>query len=92
MLDIKRVLSKSDYNHRYPMCVSLFKKSADTQSLYIYDISTETLSKLQSETSRTRVHICSSSKEVAERSVPRLSICVILQSDHILGCGLYHGP
>ncbi|TVY45847.1 putative 3-hydroxyisobutyrate dehydrogenase, mitochondrial [Lachnellula subtilissima] len=52
----------------YPMCVSLFKKSTDTQSLYIYDISTETLSKLQSETSTTRVHICSSSKEVAERS------------------------
>jgi len=53
----------------YPMAANLAAKLPSPSNLHIYDISTESLSKLQKEAREPRVHICKSSKEVAEQSV-----------------------
>jgi len=53
----------------YPMAANLAAKLPESSKLHIYDISAESLSKLQTEAGEKRVHICKSSKEVAEQSV-----------------------
>jgi ornithine cyclodeaminase/alanine dehydrogenase-like protein (mu-crystallin family) len=53
----------------YPMAQNLFAKLPNETTLRIYDISKELLQKFQAETSKDRVQICGSCKEVAESSV-----------------------
>ncbi|KAH8587004.1 NAD binding domain of 6-phosphogluconate dehydrogenase-domain-containing protein [Bisporella sp. PMI_857] len=51
----------------FPMAKNLVEKLPETSSFWIFDVSVETLHKF-SETANKFVHICSSSKEVAENS------------------------
>lgn len=52
----------------YPMARNLIEKLPESASLWIFDVSKEVLEKFAAATKKT-VHICSSSKEVAENSV-----------------------
>ena len=53
----------------FPMAVNLASKLPSNAKLFIYDISTEALNRLQKETPKGRVQICDSSREVAEEAV-----------------------
>lgn len=52
----------------YPMATNLIEKLPSSAAIWIFDVSRDILEKFSKATEKT-VHICSSSKEVAENSV-----------------------
>jgi 3-hydroxyisobutyrate dehydrogenase len=58
----------------FPMAANLAHKLPQNSNIYAYDISSDSLSRLQSRGSGSRVYICKSSKEVAKMSVRGISI------------------
>jgi len=52
----------------YPMAGNLLKKMSDDTEFYVYDVVQESIDKFVKE-GNGRVHACTSSKEVADKSV-----------------------
>jgi 3-hydroxyisobutyrate dehydrogenase len=56
-----------------PMVENLIKKLPSSTKIYVYDVSEQAVKKIESE-NKGKVHACSNSKEVAEKSVFSSSI------------------